>query len=234
MNALSPSPAARPRRTSGRSTTFAELFAVLCCVTACGGGGSSDSAAAPSAAPAPGPTAAPAPVPGSAPAPAPTPVPFPAPPPAPAATAGSTCNITGFAAVALAKVNQLRAAGADCRSGGKFAPAAPLAWNALLTQAAEAHTQDMVAKNFFSHTGSNGSTLKSRIDATGYGWSALGENIAAGQNGIDAVMNGWMASDGHCANIMGASYAEIGLVCVPGTSANTYNPYWTMDLARPR
>jgi uncharacterized protein YkwD len=148
-------------------------------------------------------------------------------------SAGSTCNISNFAATALARINALRAAGADCHSEGVFAPAPALTWNALLTQAAEGHSQDMVANNLFSHTGSNGSTLGTRITGAGYSWRFIGENIAAGYSGIDAVMTGWMASDGHCANLMNASFKDVGLVCVPGTSADTYGNYWTMDLGQP-
>lgn len=156
------------------------------------------------------------------------------PPPVTTQTTGSTCNLPDFAATALARINQLRAAGADCRSEGTFAPAAALTWSAALTQSAEVQSQDMVANNFFSHTGSNGSTLSSRVDATGYTWSSLGENIAAGYPTVDAVMTGWMASDGHCANLMNANFNQVGLVCVPGTAADTYNTYWTMDLAKSR
>jgi uncharacterized protein YkwD len=54
----------------------------------------------------------------------------------------------------------------------------------------------MVANNYFSHTGSDGSSMATRVNATGYAWSSLGENIAAGYSGIDAVLAGWMASDG--------------------------------------
>ncbi|MEP6872868.1 MAG: CAP domain-containing protein [Burkholderiales bacterium] len=128
-------------------------------------------------------------------------------------------------------MNQLRAAGADCHTGGTFARAAALTWSAQLTQSAEGLSQDMVANNFFSHTGSNGSTLSSRVNATSYAWSSLGENIAAGYPTLDAVMTGWMGSDGHCANLMNPAFNQVGLVCVPGTAANTYNTYWTMDLA---
>lgn len=183
------------------------VIALLAALAACGGGGSDDTG-----------TSATTPV---------TTTP-------PVTTTGSTCGIADFAATALARINQLRAAGADCRTGGSFAPAAALTWSALLTQAAEAHSQDMVANNFFSHTGSSGSTLADRVNATGYTWSGLGENIAAGYPGLDAVLTGWMASDGHCANLMDPSFNQVGLVCVPGTAANTYDTYWTMDLARSR
>ena len=104
----------------------------------------------------------------------------------------------------------------------------------MLTQSAEVQSQDMVTNNFFSHTGSNGSTLSSRVNATGYAWSSLGENIAAGYPGLEAVLTGWMASDGHCANLMNPNFNQIGLVCVAGTSSTTYNNYWTMDIARSR
>ena len=193
--------------------SFAPVLITLAALvlSACGGGGSDS----PGAGTTPPPTTAPAPT-------------------APATTTGSTCGISDFANAALVRINALRAAGADCRTGGKFAPAAALTWSAQLTQSSEAHTQDMVANNFFSHTGSNGSTLGVRVDATGYLWSALGENIAAGYSGLDAVLTGWMASDGHCANLMNPAFNQVGLVCVPGTTATTYNTYWTMDLGLSR
>jgi len=115
-----------------------------------------------------------------------------------------------------------------------FAPAPALAWNSQLTQAADAHSQDMAAKNYFSHTSADGRTLADRINATGYAWSGIGENIAAGYSTVNIVMDGWMSSDGHCANIMSPNFTAVGLACVPGTTSSTYSTYWTMDLARPR
>lgn len=103
----------------------------------------------------------------------------------PAATAASTCNINNFAATALARINRVRTVGADCHSGGVFGPAAALIWNTGLTHAASAHSAEMAAKNYFSHASIDGQTTASRVNATGYLWSALGENIAAGQVGID-------------------------------------------------
>lgn len=133
----------------------------------------------------------------------------------------------------IARVNQLRAAGATCGTTS-FAPASPLTWSGLLAQATAVHSQDMVTNNFFAHTGSNGSTLGSRVSATGYAWSSLGENIAAGYGTVNNVMAGWMSSPGHCANIMNPNFTQIGVACIKGTSASRYGDYWTMDLARPR
>jgi uncharacterized protein YkwD len=130
----------------------------------------------------------------------------------------------------MARINQYRAAGADCGSEGKFAAAPALAWNALLTKAAEGHSQDMVQHNFFDHTGSDGRTFDKRIAATGYLMGYGGENIAAGQNSVDSVMKAWMSSPGHCSNIMGKNYTDVGVSCVPGKPGQ-YSAYWTMDLA---
>jgi uncharacterized protein YkwD len=150
------------------------------------------------------------------------------------ASATGTCSLPNFATGVLARVNQYRAAGASCGSRGAYAPAPGLAWHLALTQAADSHSRDMVANNFFSHTGANGSSAGQRITAAGYDWSTYGENIAAGQATVNAVVDGWMASDGHCANIMNAAFADIGVACVPGGTATAYRTYWTMDLGRSR
>jgi uncharacterized protein YkwD len=187
------------------------LVGVLAVLSACGGGGD-----------------APAPSPASAPAPGPSPA------PAPTATAESTCGLSDFVVRAMARINQWRATGATCGSRGAFAPATALVWNDLLTQAADGHSRDMVANNFFDHVGSDGSTLGSRVTATGYAWRSLGENIAAGQITIEQVVDGWIASEGHCANLLNPAFAEVGLACVSGTTSTTYRTYWTMDLGQPR
>ena len=77
-------------------------------------------------------------------------------------------------------------------------------------------------------TGS-GATARS---GAGYAWRAYGENIAAGQTSAQAVVDGWLASPGHCANIMNASYVDMATACVASNTA-TYRTYWTMDLGRP-
>ncbi len=194
------------------------LAPMICLLIAsCGGGGDSTPSAAGVAAGA------------SAPAPAAS-----GPIAAAPAAVGSTCNLPNFRAGVLARINQVRATGANCGADGVFPAAVPVIWNDKLTSAAEGHSQDMAAKNFFSHTSADGRTLADRVNATGYSWSSLGENIAAGYVGIDAVMDGWIASPGHCANLMNAGFAEVGVVCVPGTGTDTYSTYWTMDLGRPR
>jgi uncharacterized protein YkwD len=146
----------------------------------------------------------------------------------------SVCGLSGFADRALTRINQLRAAGVDCGTSGKFAATTPVTWNTLLTRAADAHSKDMAANNFFSHTSLDGRDPGARITATGYAWRTYGENIAAGYATVDSVMDGWTASPGHCANLMNPAFTEVGLACVPGSATTTYGNYWTMDLAAPR
>ena len=148
--------------------------------------------------------------------------------------AGADCGIAGFSSAALARINQIRAAGASCGARGPFAAAGAVRWNDALAEAAAGHSLDMAAQNYFSHTSADGRTMSARVNATGFAWSTLGENIAAGQVGIDAVLDGWMHSDGHCANLMNPAFDAIGLACAPGLQGSRYRTYWTLNLARAR
>jgi uncharacterized protein YkwD len=108
----------------------------------------------------------------------------------------------------------------------------PLARNSSLTESARAHNQDMILNHFFDHTGSNGSSPAQRACAHGYapyGWGEcfVGENIAAGYSTPAEVMQGWMNSSGHQANILKPEYREIGMGHATG---GDYEDYWTMDL----
>jgi len=146
--------------------------------------------------------------------------------------ASTSCGLADFQNSLLQQINAARATARTC--GSTAMPAvAPLAWNNRLFSAAARHSGDMAANNYFSHTGLDGSTPAQRIAAEGYGWSWAGENIAAGQQTVSVVMNGWLASPGHCANIMRAEYRDVGVSCVQ-KSGTTYGKYWTMALARPQ
>lgn len=145
-----------------------------------------------------------------------------------------TCSLPNFEADMLAAVNARRRAGATCGAQGSFPAAPDLLWNAAITQAAVAHSDDMVGHNLFSHTGSDGSSAGDRMTAAGYAWRGWGENIAAGQATVADVVDGWMKSDGHCANLMNAAYKDIGVACVAGNASTTYRTYWTQDFGTPR
>jgi len=142
-----------------------------------------------------------------------------------------TCNLPNFQQEIINRINQARAAGRTCGSTS-YGPAAALSWNGVLFNAAAGHSTDMAANNYFSHTGLDGSDPGLRITGAGYAWSAYGENIAAGQTTVQTVVDGWLNSPGHCANIMNPSYTEIATACVTSETAQ-YKTYWSMELARP-
>jgi uncharacterized protein YkwD len=151
----------------------------------------------------------------------------------PAVQARGSCGIPEFQATVLARVNAARARGAACGSAGRFGPAKPLSWNEALAVAAERHTRDMVAGNFFSHTGSTGSQLRQRADEAGYNWRTLAENIAGGRETVNGTLDQWLASPGHCANLMKSDLVHVGVACVAAGPRNTYTHYWTMALGAP-
>jgi len=128
----------------------------------------------------------------------------------------------------LTLVNQRRAAGATC-GGTPYPAVGPLTMDANLRAAARGHSQDMATQNFFSHTSLDGRTFDTRIRNAGYsGAFPLGENIAGGQTTAASVVDGWMASTGHCTNIMSGSFRSIGVGYAFG-SGSTYRHYWTQD-----
>ena len=120
----------------------------------------------------------------------------------------------------LQLVNQVRATGCNCGST-QMPPVAALKWNDLLAKAAYDHSVSMNANKFFSHTGLDGSNAGQRIALAGYSWSAYGENIAMGYSSEQAVMTGWLNSEGHCRNIMNGKFKEMG--------AGREGTYWTQD-----
>jgi hypothetical protein len=112
--------------------------------------------------------------------------------------------------VLLQLVNQVRKSGCTC--AGKYYPPVPtLQWNDQLEKAAMAHSQDMSAKKYFSHTAPDGSNGGVRIERAGYHWMAYGENIASGYKSEQEVIRGWLSSPGHCKNIMNKNYREMGV-----------------------
>lgn len=104
--------------------------------------------------------------------------------------------------------------------------------NDKLNQCAQAHSQDMAIADYFSHTGANGSNAGDRAASAGYHYSSLGENIAAGYITPQEVVQGWMNSPGHRANIMNAGYQELGIgyyYLANDTGNVNYNYYWTQE-----
>jgi len=112
--------------------------------------------------------------------------------------------------------------------------------SATLNAAALSHSRDMAINNFFSHDGSDQSTMETRAVAAGYNYSMLAENIQAGAQSAQQVVNdptmGWMQSAGHRANILNCSLHEIGIgyyfqvddQVIAGVGG-PFRYYWTAD-----
>ncbi|MCH9740342.1 MAG: CAP domain-containing protein [Epsilonproteobacteria bacterium] len=143
----------------------------------------------------------------------------------------------------LEALNFARSVSRDCNDGeGVVGPSNALVWNDELHAAAYEHSNDLAKSDTFSHYGSgteyditavnNGdgpSYFYERIEHNGYGeYHALGENIAGGQSTIEDVMKAWLASPGHCANIMSEDFTEVGIAVVTEEDS-TYGIYWTQN-----
>ena len=104
-----------------------------------------------------------------------------------------------------------------------------LAVDDKLTLAAQRHSQDQADHKSMTHTGSDGSDVGQRLDRVDYRWRTYGENVAWNQQTPAAVMDAWMNSPGHRANILNCAFTEIGVGV-----ASSNGPYWTQDFAAPR
>ncbi|PWJ39250.1 CAP domain-containing protein [Sediminitomix flava] len=125
----------------------------------------------------------------------------------------------------LELVNEVRAEGCDC-GGQYYPPVAPVTWNAKLAASSYKHSKDMSDHNYFSHTSLDGRSAGDRITAEGYQWRTYGENIAMGYRTPETVMAGWIASPGHCKNLMNGNFKELGV--------GIYNYYWTQNFGTSR
>lgn len=161
-----------------------------------------------------------------------TPSTSPPPPTAPSQPTPASPQPLTFEAQALSRINAARTQPRSC-GAQRFGAAPNVVWNERLRATAEAHTRDMIARDFFAHTGSDGTNVGSRATRAGYAWSAVGENIAAGYASLDTVMRGWLESPGHCANLMNPNFTEVGLV-IKTSKGTKYTSYWTLVLARPK
>ena len=97
----------------------------------------------------------------------------------------------------------------------------PLTANWELSRVARYKSQDMRDRGYFSHTSPTYGTPFQMIKAFGLSFRTAGENIAKGYATPQAVVNGWMNSSSHRANILNASYTQIGVGYV------AQGHYWT-------
>ena len=105
---------------------------------------------------------------------------------------------------------------------------APLSLCSSLSRAAQKYAKSMARTGRFDHTGPDGSDPADRIAAEGYQFRSLGENIAAGQPSVRRVMNGWVHSPGHYANIISERFTHLG-VGHADSKGTRYSEYWVQD-----
>jgi len=136
----------------------------------------------------------------------------------------------------LDAINKERSENRTCGSRGTFLAVQSLTWNDKLHGSALEHVTDLAYSDTFAHDGSGTkyditgqgkpSKFYERIVHNGYSnYYSVGENIAGGQRTVEEVMKAWMASPGHCANIMKATYTQVGIAIIIKADSD-YQIYW--------
>jgi len=109
---------------------------------------------------------------------------------------------------------------------------AALASNARLMQAAQLHAEQMAQAGRLDHVLPNAPYPRpeDRLAAAAYRWQAYAENVAMGQRTAAEVVNGWMQSSGHRANIMNPVYTEMGAGYARDANGRSY---WVQVFGKP-
>lgn len=131
----------------------------------------------------------------------------------------------------LQEVNAARAQPRQC-GGQPFAAARALGWNTTLAEVAANHTRSMANHNYFDHIDRDGRTPGDRAELAGYAYQQVGETIAAGRDTPRKVVDGWLASSGHCATLMNPDFRDLGAAYAidPKSDAGIY---WTALFGAP-
>lgn len=132
-------------------------------------------------------------------------------------------------------VNQARGRGAKC--GSTTMPAVPaVSYDDQLARAAQGHAQDMAANDYFDHVSLDGRTFVDRIEATAYTGDPGGENIASGFQTAQDVVQAWLDSPGHCANMMDRDFGDMGLGLASRNDGRYAQPvtYWVQNFGYAR
>lgn len=99
-----------------------------------------------------------------------------------------------------------------------------LQMDSAISNVARAKSKDMAVNNYFAHQSPTYGSAGDMLRQFGIKWSAWGENIAAGQRTPETVVNAWMNSPGHRANILSNNFSKIGVGYETNSSGR---PYWT-------
>lgn len=131
----------------------------------------------------------------------------------------------------LELINEARSRAHTC--GRKRFPATTQLQRVVaLDRAALAHAQDMAANSYIGHKGRDGSLPADRVTRVGYAWASVAENVAAGHTSAEEVVDAWLASPGHCANLMSSRYTHTG-VAYAVTPVSKKEIFWAQVFAAP-
>ena len=107
-----------------------------------------------------------------------------------------------------------------------------LGWNTVLAESARNHSTDQATRQTMTHRGADGSSVAPRVTNAGYAWRAVGENVysASWHAGAEEAVRAWLASPGHCRNLMSANFTHLGA----GFADSGKWRYWTQVFAAPQ
>ncbi|MGY5075474.1 CAP domain-containing protein [Streptomyces sp. G7(2002)] len=101
----------------------------------------------------------------------------------------------------------------------------PLTVDPRIQKAAQAHSDDMAARNYYEHNTPEGVDPGTRMTKAGFPWSSWAENIFKSPKDPATAVDGWMKSPGHRDNILNCSYKSTGV----GVNLSGNGPWWTQD-----
>ncbi|WP_457420203.1 CAP domain-containing protein [Roseateles sp. P5_E7] len=134
------------------------------------------------------------------------------------------------AEVATRALNALRAQAQRC--GDRLWPAASaLRWQTVLGESSRRYAAELATLDRLDHTSASGATLRTRLREAGYAMRVSGENLAGGPETLDEALAQWLASSGHCENLMAPDFEDFGLACVSGPGR--LQRFWVLQLAAP-
>lgn len=146
--------------------------------------------------------------------------------PSPAPTATTRAPSGGGTASSSVTAEVIRLVNVERQKAG----CSGLSGESRLEAAAQKHSELQAAQNSMSHQLPGEAGMGDRVTAEGYRWRSVAENVAAGYTSAASVMDGWMNSPGHKANILNCGYTEIGVGLAKSSSGTRY---WTQNFASP-
>lgn len=146
------------------------------------------------------------------------------------ASTGDSAGQTESAEPSTAEMTQAEAVLKLVNQERQKAGVEPLTLSAKLTDIANTKAQDMIDKNYFSHQSPTYGSPFDMLKKFGVSFSYAGENIAAGQKSAEEVMESWMNSSGHKANILNKNYTQLGVGFKRG---GQYGTEWVQLFIKP-